>query len=327
MAAAHRADGTIDWDLLYELVKDCDYLTYDPPQKKPAFASYFRNINLFTPRAPLLRGFPCCGESFVQSWVKCFSGYEVEHVKISDPDKWFLQMMKPPADSEGKCPEFLEGVFWMRENVANENLVCLECAHWNKEGDMAIKHAFKDWTTGDSWWGSMLFKVKQKIWLKLKISPNKKWMTFSKDDYIYVLGPEDKLKDPNGKEVPFTPGEDLLRCTFNHGDPKQGLYYQYIMRRVARKDSEGNLVKTAAYQDLLERATRPYTEGGQGVCCNAFLCNVSDENYGLVYDALTDVQLLSSGQMLPEQNSQEMEMINARADVEMGYYDQVITQM
>ncbi|CAK8999861.1 3-beta-glucosidase) (Laminarinase) (SacteLam55A) [Durusdinium trenchii] len=117
---AHRADGTIDWDLLYELVKerrqDCDYLTYDPPQKKPAFASY-----------------------------------EVEHVKISDPDKWFLQMMKPPADSEGKCPEFLEGVFWMRENVANENLVCLECAHWNKEGDMAIKHAFKDWTTGDSW--------------------------------------------------------------------------------------------------------------------------------------------------------------------------------
>eukprot|EP00913_Durusdinium_trenchii_P000010 g9.t1 len=123
-------------------------------------------------------------------------------------------------------------------------------------------------------------------------------MTFSKDDYIYVLGPEDKLKDPNGKEVPFTPGEDLLRCTFNHGDPKQGLYYQYIMRR-----------------DLLERATRPYTEGGQGVCCNAFLCNVSDENYGLVYDALTDVQLLSSGQMLPEQNSQEMEMINARADV------------
>lgn len=38
-----------------------------------------------------------------------------------------------------------------KENVANENLVCLECAHWNKEGDMAIKHAFKDWTTGDSW--------------------------------------------------------------------------------------------------------------------------------------------------------------------------------
>lgn len=26
-------------------------------------------------------------------------------------------------------------------------------------------------------------------------------MTFSKDDYIYVLGPEDKLKDPNGKEA------------------------------------------------------------------------------------------------------------------------------
>lgn len=28
----------------------------------------------------------------------------------------FLQMMKPPADSEGKCPEFLEGVFWMRDS-------------------------------------------------------------------------------------------------------------------------------------------------------------------------------------------------------------------
>eukprot|EP00913_Durusdinium_trenchii_P000011 g10.t1 len=97
-------DRSIGVDVVLRIYSnyDCDYLTYDPPQKKPAFASYFRNINLFTPRAPLLRGFPCCGESFVQSWVKCFSGYEVEHVKISDPDKWFLQMMKPPADSEGK---------------------------------------------------------------------------------------------------------------------------------------------------------------------------------------------------------------------------------
>ena len=29
----------------------------------------------------------------------------------------------------------------------------------------------------------------------------RKWATFSKDDYIYILGPEDRLVDPNGKEA------------------------------------------------------------------------------------------------------------------------------
>ena len=31
------------------------------------------------------------------------------------------------------------------------------------------------------------------------------------EDYIYILGPEDRLVDPEGNEVPFIPGEDLLR--------------------------------------------------------------------------------------------------------------------
>ena len=48
------------------------------------------------------------------------------------------------------------------------------------------------------------------------------------------------------------------------------------MRRVAKKNSEGKVEKTPAYQDLLERAQRPRVEG---CCCNFFFCNISDESW------------------------------------------------
>lgn len=37
------------------------------------------------------------------------------------------------------------------------------------------------------------------------------------------------------------------------------------LRRVAKKDADGNLVKLPAYDDLLDRATRPTVEG---CCCD-----------------------------------------------------------
>ena len=46
------------------------------------------------------------------------------------------------------------------------------------------------------------------------------------------------------------------------------------MRKVAQKGSDGEVVKTPAYQALLERVQRPTMEG---CCCNFFLCNISDD--------------------------------------------------
>ena len=36
---------------------------------------------------------------------------------------------------------------------------------------------------------------------------------------------------------PICSGDDLLRVTWNDQDPKKGIYYQYIVSRVAFKDS------------------------------------------------------------------------------------------
>lgn len=191
----------------------------------------------------------------------------------------------------------------MKDNIANETCVFLESGHWNEAGTEGWKWGFVNWTTGSNWLGSLLLYWKsaatrpQRSW---QISADRKWIALGQEDYVYVLGPEDQLVDSKGEAYPFVPGQDLLRITFPEGDPKQGIFYQYMMRRVAQKGANGEVVKTAAYQDLLERVQRPAVDG---CCYNLFLCNISDEQYPLVYDALDDHQLLIPG---PEELPKEI---------------------
>eukprot|EP00913_Durusdinium_trenchii_P010054 g9434.t2 len=159
--------------------EDCpvDLLCYDPPQKKPSFAK-LRQVNLFAPRTPWFRNFPCC----------LAESADFRHVLISNPDTWFLEMMQPPTADMNYCPEM--------------EIVLGELDHW----EQLVRES-----------ASFLEHVE------------------SQDDYIYVLGPEDKMVDAEGRTYPFVPGLDMLRITFPEGDPKQGLFYQYMMRKVAQK--------------------------------------------------------------------------------------------
>ena len=68
MAECYTSDGDFDWKKYANLVKDIDILTYDPPQKKPAYVGRFRHLNFFTPRSPWFTGFPCC----VSEAVRCY---------------------------------------------------------------------------------------------------------------------------------------------------------------------------------------------------------------------------------------------------------------
>ncbi|CAK8985385.1 unnamed protein product [Durusdinium trenchii] len=302
MAAAWQ-NGKIDWAKFQELIKDCpvDLLCYDPPQKKPSFAK-LRQVNLFAPRTPWFRNFPCCLAESTHAAIQC-SGADFRHVLISNPDTWFLEMMQPPTADMNYCPEFLRGVWWMKDNIANETCVSLESGHWNEAGTEGWKLCSVNWTTGSNWFGSLLlswnmWKARKGIHADIQISVDQKWIALTKDDYIYVLGPEDKMVDAEGRTYPFVPGLDMLRITFPEGDPKQGLFYQYMMRKVAQKGSDGEVVKTPAYQALLERVQRPTMEG---CCCNFFLCNISDDQYPSIYDSLDDHQLMVPGpEKLPE---------------------------
>lgn len=302
MAAAYKPNGVVDWEKFYEILKETkfDVTYFDPPQKKADWAAKMRNINMFTPRSPWWRGFPCCVAEGIQTYTWCHleKGHQLHHMKISEPDDWFLRMMEPPEGREGQpCPEFMRGVFWMRDNVANENLLSFESGNWDFDGKVCWKNALINWTTGSSWWGSALLYLKRFVKIAIQVDTiNQKWMSFSPDDWIYILDSEDTLMDPQGNPVTFIPGEDLLRITWNQGDPGQGMYYQYLLRRVAKKDDDGKLVKTATYDELLERVKRPTV---QGACCNLFLCNIPDETYGSVYDSLDDHQLIITGPEFP----------------------------
>lgn len=184
----------------------------------------------------------------------------------------------------------------MQDNVANETIVSLESAHWGHpygpNPEVGMKHALKNWTTGTGMLGTVIMNVKRNAWPCLRLSPDRKWITFSKHDFIYLLDANDKLKDVKGNEIPFRVGDDFLRVSWRNGDPKQGIDYQYLFRKVAFKDAEGKLQKTPTYQQLLERAKRPTV---QGACCNFYLCNISDEEYGSIYDSLDDHQILIPG--------------------------------
>mmetsp|Transcript_137334 Transcript_137334/g.194327 ORF Transcript_137334/g.194327 Transcript_137334/m.194327 type:complete len:330 (+) Transcript_137334:60-1049(+) len=295
MTSCYTADGGFDWEKYYELIKGIDILTYDPPQKKPKFVKKLRDVNLFTPRSPWFTGFPCCGAELWRCYLRHSQGYEMQDVYISDPDDWFLQILEPPK-SGNHCPDFLKGVWWMQDNVANETIVSLESAHWGHpygpNPEVGMKHALKNWTTGTGMLGTVIMNVKRNAWPCLRLSPDRKWITFSKHDFIYLLDANDKLKDVKGNEIPFRVGDDFLRVSWRNGDPKQGIDYQYLFRKVAFKDAEGKLQKTPTYQQLLERAKRPTV---QGACCNFYLCNISDEEYGSIYDSLDDHQILIPG--------------------------------
>ena len=123
--------------------------------------------------------------------------------------------------------------------------------------------------------GTVIMNIKSGGWQGVRISPDRKWINLGGHDFIYLLDEKDHLVDPQGKEVPFRVGEDFLRVSYQDGDPKKGIDYQYLLRRVAFKDAKGQLQKTPIYEQLLDQATRPTAP--YGACCNLFLCNLSDE--------------------------------------------------
>ena len=68
----------------------------------------------------------------------------MQDVYLSNPDEWFLKMLEAPKDGDF-CPDFLRGIWWMQDNIANETVVSLESAHWGRPDgpnpEVGMKHA------------------------------------------------------------------------------------------------------------------------------------------------------------------------------------------
>jgi len=111
----------------------------------------------------------------------------------------------------------------------------------------------------------------------MEISPDGEWCMLGPDPqsspiWFWSPTPGTKFKTPyDGGEFESEPGEKI-RVTYNDkSDPKSGLYYQYRLRRIAYLDSDGKLVKTKAYEDLVKRINM-VQENAKPCCCGAFVC-------------------------------------------------------
>mmetsp|Transcript_32472 Transcript_32472/g.91207 ORF Transcript_32472/g.91207 Transcript_32472/m.91207 type:complete len:292 (+) Transcript_32472:90-965(+) len=215
-------------------------LIYQPPQETGAVA-----MNCVY---PCLRSY-CCG---VPACVRCCVLKPCCHqriVSISQPDEWFAEML---SRTHPLCPDKYKGVFWMMDNVASEVVNTLQ------DGDWSSPRFMRKSADAYNIWGSIL---SCNFWLRGGVHQFEAGPLSGGSHSIYELQPGDKLSRPDGSNVDFTPCDDFLRVSYAKQVPNSGVSYMYLLRRVAYLDAQGRVVKTKAYDELLEAARRCCAKG------------------------------------------------------------------
>lgn len=264
---------SIDWATWEPNVKLPQF--YDPPQLKMNWwGCGLLNWTCFSSRSSCLSWpcVPCCCHCALKCCIK--STFGAEEFRITDPDDALIKMLTSRVSPH--CPEFLKGVYWMRDNIAQEVLITLSDAEWTPEGDFGIKYARYNWTTNNTSFGGTWLAGKIH-YHKLSVSPNKKWVQLgSMANWIYVVQPEDHFKLKDGTPVDFTAGDELMRIDWGDGiaDGTGELQYQYRWQRIAYLDKDGKLVKTKFYDELKRRATMPDSSVS---CCCGYLARVKED--------------------------------------------------
>lgn len=184
----------------------------------------------------------------------CCWGLGARTVHFSQPDDWFTQML---SYSHPNCPAELKGIWWMQDNVAAEGVLTFQDGDWETPKVMR-KTAQYNWTVDRNNCGGMCLSTN--FWVHggkhlFRASSDGKWIHIKihlgGNHWIYVLQPGDVLRRPDGTKLDITPGEDLLRVSY---DASGGYMYQYLVRRIAYLDDSGALVKTQRYQEILQAA-------------------------------------------------------------------------
>lgn len=266
-------------------------LVYDPPQlKKKWQPCCLGDINWMTRDSPVLHSFPCClGQCIGACVLKPCCNKELK--KISRPDEWFFKLME--AAKPG-CPDFLKGIWWMKDNNVPEELMTFEDATFSpgpEIGETTINMImYKNWSYGSSnAFGSILALMEAAQRLKATWIVHGQWIYLGETSFIYRLEEGDDLRRPDGTIPVYTPGVDMLRITYS-GKTLQDMdtskpFFQYLVRRVAYMDEAGRLQKTDAYDELLSRTQKPNVPGA---CCNYGLCNIPVDQYEEIWQPISD---------------------------------------
>jgi len=255
-------------------------MVYEPPQWTPQdeFKYWTQLCNWWTFRSPTCAEtcIPCNGAKCVQ----CCCIPDSEKVHVDSPDE-FLNKMCTVVHKN--APESLKGVWWMCDNnAASECLFTFAHADWADDKKTGVLRYYHNYGVPANCFGVMTLCGAGIIDSKLRvqISPNGKWISIygGGAGWIYVDQPEDSFKCA-GEYANELYGETLRPEPFemlrvSHEDEKLPLSepnYQYRLRRVAYV-SDGNLVKTPAWEEFVKRAKLPYKPGSEPNCCGYTFC-------------------------------------------------------
>jgi len=176
----------------------------------------------------------------------------------------------------------------MQDNAAAEGVVTFHDADWKSESEFT-KHPAQNWTVdANNCWGISLtaqFNLPPGMPHHFQISPDGKWINIklvvqgSQDSHwIYVIQDGDVITRPDGTQIDVTPGQDMMRLSFSG----ERVVFQYLVRRVAYLNSDGELVKTKAYEQLAAEAKKTDADMLGGECgCPRFFTgswnNITDQ--------------------------------------------------
>mmetsp|Transcript_80045 Transcript_80045/g.152190 ORF Transcript_80045/g.152190 Transcript_80045/m.152190 type:complete len:353 (-) Transcript_80045:68-1126(-) len=249
---------------------------YDPPQFKYGCctACFMPSLYFHRPGPPCdcdlcsCCCIPLCNSCCLYPWGSR------KTVQFSDPDEWFTQMLQSP--SNGVCPDFLKGIWWMQDNPGSETCATFHQGDWKNPRlcfQDTRRNYLHDATNVGGWSGAAYQQTKYMT--RLEVSPDGKWVNIGGQSWMYIIQPGDSFVYADGTPFVTGPG-DIMRLSYldQPMDPKfkdgkgHTLMFQYMVRRIAYLDASGALVKTAAYDELLERVQ----QGPQKTCCGRDCC-------------------------------------------------------
>jgi len=189
--------------------------------------------------------------------------------------------------SHPNCPEHLKGVWWMEDNVAAEGLLTFQDGDWHSERIM-VKKNWYNWTYGADTIGGLFLTANAMCgggMHQFQLNPSGDWINvhirWGQNHFIYILKEGDVLKRPDGTEVEFTPGEDMMRISYDAFDSNSPVFYQYMVRRVAYLDNEKKLVKNKKnYERLMDVVAKSASTSCNPTTC----CKQADSAFQHILD-------------------------------------------
>ena len=260
---------------------------YDPPQLKlPYYVSSKSASVAWMPHRCLpfcSSRSPWCTPCVVACVPCCYRGVKAVDLGgtsrlAQGTDAFFAEMLH---DENPNTPEMLRGVFWFKDNVtAPEQLFTLSDADW-RSASSGLKAQRFNWTRDATCFGACFMcpavchpEHPTSGNIRLEVSPSGKWIWMGQDQLVYIVQPGDVIRDGKGEPLDLPTGS-LMRLTFKDpADPRE-LSYQYIFARVAYKQEDGAIVKTAEYDALRQQLHSRHAY--RLSCCGVGLCLDDEE--------------------------------------------------